>query len=37
MAEIFTVAQVAVLRERRSSRIIRAFTDVAAGILRDEH
>lgn len=36
-AEIFTVAQVAVLRERRNSRIIRAFTDVVAGILREGH
>ena len=34
-AEIFTLAQVAVLRERRNSRIIRAFTDVVAGILRE--
>jgi aminoethylphosphonate catabolism LysR family transcriptional regulator len=32
-AEIFTEAHVAVLRERRNSRIIRAFTDVVAGIL----
>jgi aminoethylphosphonate catabolism LysR family transcriptional regulator len=34
-AEIVTVAQLVVLRERRTSRLIRAFTDVVASIVRD--
>ena len=35
-ASIFTVAQVAVLQERKNSRIIRAFTNVVAGSLPDD-
>lgn len=33
--EVFTLAQVAFLRERRESRVIRAFSDVVAGILAE--